>query len=137
MGNLMTRYFRGGQDGFIGGHYAIWPEGIGDYEPNLPARKIGNRNAVALIKDKSMHGNANYRKLVDYLKQIQQKEEDKERRLLTKELAKVSPEFVDVNLKNQIIQAINDGEFGMAYTLIIKRKQTLQQIKMELASKHF
>ena len=137
MGNLMTRYFRGGQDGFIGGHYAIWPEGIGDYEPNLPARKIGNRNAVALLKDKSMHGNANYRKLVDYLKQIQQKEEDKERRLLTKELAKVSPEFVDVNLKNQIIQAINDGEFGMAYTLIIRRKQTLQQIKTELASKHF
>lgn len=137
MGNLMTRYFRGGQDGFIGGHYAIWPEGIGDYEPNLPARKIGNRNAVALLKDKSMHGNANYRKLVDYLKQVQQKEEDKERRLLTKELAKVSPEFVDVNLKNQIIQAINDGEFGMAYTLIIKRKQTLQQIKTELASKHF
>lgn len=135
--NLMTRYFRGGQEGFIGGHYAIWPEGIGKYDPNLPARKVGNRNAVALLKEKSTHGNANYKKLIDYLKQIQQKEENKERRLLTKELAKVQPEFVDANLKNQIIQAIDDGEFGIAYTLILRRKETLQQIKTELASNHF
>ena len=70
MENLMTRYFRGGQDGFIGGHYAIWPEGISNYAPNLPARKVGNRNAIALLKEKSVHGNANYKKLVDYLKQI-------------------------------------------------------------------
>lgn len=137
MGNIETRWFRGGQEGFIGGHYAIWYNGLAKQPANLVARKVGIRNAYSILSQKSTHKNASYRKLIDYLKQIQQKEEDKEIRLLTNELGKTSSEFVDDNLRAQVQRAISEGEFGIAYTLILRRAETLKSIQEEMKKSEF
>jgi hypothetical protein len=75
--NLIKTAFRGGQDGFINGRYAVWQKGLTQEidnkivtEPNLYATKVGTRNAIALLKTKSLHGNAMYKKFLDHLYKV-------------------------------------------------------------------
>ena len=135
--NLMAKQFRGGDKGFIEGHYAVWQNGIRPYRPNLKASEAGKRNAIALLKTKSTHFNSDFSRLIDYLKKIQQKEENKERNMLYQELNRVSAEFVDDKLKASVRRAIDNGDFGIAYELIIRRKETLKKIRSEMSKSQF
>ena len=70
--NLLA--FRGGEDGFISNHYAVWQSGLYNGEkqeaPNLWAVKAGVRVSMAALKTQSLHGNAVFRKLIDFLWKI-------------------------------------------------------------------
>lgn len=135
--NLMAKQFRGGSKGFLESHYAVWPGGLGDHAPNVRATTVGNKNAMALLKTKSIHGNSSYNQLLIYLKKIQQKEENKERSFLTQELNRVAPELVDDNLQMAVKKAIDNGDFGIAYTLLLRRKDKLKQLKREIVKSQF
>lgn len=135
--NLMAKQFRGGEKGFLESHYAVWQNGLGEHVPNIRATKTGVRNAMSMLKNKSTHGNSSYQQLLSHLQKIQQKEENKERTFLLQELGRVSQEFVDIDLKNQIHTAIDNGDFGIAYTLITRRKDNLQSLRKEINSSHF
>lgn len=143
--NLIKTAFRGGKDGFINGHYAIWQNGLSQEidgevvtEPNLYAKKIGIRNAITLLKTKSLHGNAMYRKFLDHLKMVQLQEEQNEIDYLTQRFNYIkNNNLLNDSFFNPIQRAIQNRDVGSAYTLLTTKIEDLTELQRELKSSHF
>ena len=128
--NLLA--FRGGEDGFVGNHYAIWQSGLSGDASNLWAVRAGVRTSVAALKNHSTHGNAIYKQLIDFLWKIQRQEETKEKDWISKKEAQLSQFGIESQYQQAIQGAINRKEFGLAYTLMTQANQDLKELTREL-----
>ena len=137
-GNLLQTAFRGGQNGFIGEHYAIWERGLGEQSPNLYALKVGTRVAQQLLSSKRpTHGNAIYGQFLNHLKTIQSKEADKENRYLMKKFYQLGQVFNDQRYLSAINSALASEDYGAVYTLITDKKKDIEEMRRELKSNKF
>ena len=132
--NLLA--FRGGQQGFVANHYAVWQSGLDEEGPNLWARRAGIRTSVAALDMHSMHGNSTYRQLLDFLWKIQQQEELKEESWIKKRAQQFSASGVQSEYLAQINKAIDNKEYGLAYTLMTQANKDLAELKRELGKKN-
>lgn len=128
--NLLA--FRGGEAGFIGNHYAIWQSGLGGEEANLWAKRAGIRTSIAALNSHSIHGNAVYKQLIDFLWKIQKQEEDKEELWINNKLTQFSSSGIEPEYLEQVRRAVADQEYGLAYTLMTQAHKDLDELKREL-----
>lgn len=132
--NLLA--FRGGDGGFISNRYAIWQSGLYNgekqEEPNLWAVKAGVRVSIAALKTQSLHGNAVFRKLVDFLWKIQKQEEEKEGVWMQQKRQQFSQFGIEPAYWNQIEKAIGNKEYGLAYTLMTQANKDIKELQREL-----
>ena len=128
--NLLA--FRGGSEGFVGNHYSVWQSGLSGDEPNLWAVKAGTRTSIAALRTHSMHGNSTYKQLLDFLWKIQQQEEDKEREWIKQKNQQFVQSGVKFEYQTQVQRAIDNKEYGLAYTLMTQVNKDLKELQREI-----
>ena len=128
--NLLA--FRGGEKGFVGSHYAVWQDGLNGEEPNQWAKRAGISTSIAALRTHSEHGNAIYRQLTDFLWKIQKQEKEKELDWIQEKLNAFKSSGMELNYTKQIQAAIDNGEIGLAYTLLTQANKNLQELKSEI-----
>lgn len=136
--NLLKTAFRGGEKGFVSGHYAIWERGLGEHAPNGYALKVGTRVAEQLLSSKrSTHGNAIYGQFLSHLKNIQAKEAGKEGRYLMRKFYQLEQVFNDQQYLSAINSALANEDYGAVYTLITDKHKDIKEMRRELKSNKF
>ena len=128
--NLMA--FRGGEKGFVGNYYAVWQRKLDGDDPNPWAVRAGVRTSVSALRSHSNHGNAIYKQLLDFLWKIQRQEENKERDWIIKKNQQIAGFGMESDYQKQIQRAIDNREYGLAYTLLTQFNKDLKELQNEL-----
>lgn len=134
--NLMGASF-GGAGSFMTHGYAIWRDGLGGDSPNRYAVQQGDTYAERMFYIRSMHELAAYRQFIDYLKLICEKEAEKERRMVKTKLEKMRPYIPTQNTLTVIERAIEDNNFGLAYTFLTNLNESVEDWLKEMNRPHF
>ena len=129
--------FSGGTS-FMSNGYVIWRNGLAGQEPNWFGVKQGSTYVDKMFYIRSMDQRSSYYHFLSYLETIQKKEADKERAYLDLKLQKMRQNPLQKNRVEAIQRAVDDNNFGAAYTLMLNLDQDLKDLKRELTeSKHF
>lgn len=128
--------FSGGTS-FMSNGYAIWRNGLADDEPNWLAKQQGETYIDRMFYIRSLDQRASFYKFVTFLRQVQRKEAKKERAFIELKLKSMNLDTLEPARFNAIQKAIDAGQFGLAYTLITERGQSIQELKEELKKAHF
>lgn len=128
--------FSGGTS-FMSNGYVIWRKGLAGDEPNWLAKQQGETYIDRMFYIRSLDQRASFYKFVTFLRQIQYKEEKKERAFIELKLKSMNLDTLEPARFNSIQKAIDAGQFGLAYTLITERGQSIQELKEELKKAHF
>ena len=136
---LKNGYF-GGSTSFMTNGYVIWQKGLagddGKRMPNPYAIKQGNTYVQRMLYVRSKDVRSSFYKLIEYLKQIQRKESKKEKDFIIFQLKNSS--INTLSKQYQAIQtAINNDNFGMAYTLLLKTSEEYKELVEEFHSGKF
>lgn len=130
-------YRFGGGTSFMSNGYAIWQRGLGDDEPNWLAKQQGNTYIERMFYTRSLDQRSSFYKFTQFLSQIQQKEAEKERKYIELKLTSMKLNILDPERYQAISKAIYNNQFGLAYTLLLERGQSIKELKEELGKKHF
>jgi intergrase/recombinase len=84
-----------------------------------------------------MHELAAYRQFIDYLKLVCEKEAEKERRMVKTKLEKMRPYIPTQNTLTVIERAIEDNNFGLAYTFLTNLNESVEDWLKEMNRPHF
>ena len=128
--------FSGGTS-FMSNGYAIWRNGLADDEPNWLAKQQGETYIDRMFYIRSLDQRASFYKFVTFLRQVQYKEAKKERAFIELKLKSMNLDTLEPARFNAIQKALDAGQFGLAYTLITERGQSIQELKEELKKAHF
>lgn len=129
--------FSGGTS-FMSNGYVIWRNGLAGQEPNWFGVKQGSTYIDRMFYIRSLDQRSSYYHFLSYLEAIQKKEADKERAYLDLKLQKMRQNPLQKNRVEAIQRAVDDNNFGAAYTLMLNLDQDLEDLKRELTeSKHF
>lgn len=135
----------GGGTSFMSNHYAIWYTGLLNGEgpgkkdqPNRFAVQQGRSYVNRMFDSISTRKNSSFSKFVDYLNAIQRKEADKEARLIAVQINKIRGS--NSELPRNVVaakEAVKDGKFGLAYTILLRTEEELDALEREIKSNHF
>lgn len=127
----------GGKGSFMTNYYSIWYTGLDGEAPNWYGVRQGNTYASRMFDIKSMDVRASFYKFYTYLLQIASKEAQKERAMVEQYLNKAKTQGLDQQQINAIQRAIDDDNFGMAYTLLLKTKEEYSELVREFKGGKF
>lgn len=128
--------FSGGTS-FMSNGYAIWRHGLGDDEANWIAKQQGDTYIERMFYTRSLDQRSSFYKFTQFLSQIQQKEAEKEQKYIELKLTSMKLNTLDPDRYQAISKAIYNNQFGLAYTLLLERGQSIKELKEELEKKHF
>ena len=128
--------FSGGTS-FLSNGYVIWRNGLAGQEPNYFARQQGGTYVNRMFYTRSLDTRSSFYQFTHYLAQIQQKEADKERAYLNLKLEKMRTNPIQRDRIQAIQRAVDDNNFGLAYTLMLDLDTSIDELKRELQSSHF
>ena len=137
MGLERNSYRFSGGTSFMSNGYVIWKQGLDGDEPNWLAKQQGNAYIQRMFYDRSLDQRASFFKFTEYLQQIEQKEANKERKLIELKLQQMNLLKVDPQRYNAVQRAIYNNQFGLAYTLLLDFDTSIDELKEELKSSHF
>ena len=137
MSSERDSYRFGGGTSFMSNGYVIWKQGLDGDEPNWLAKQQGNTYIQRMFYDRSLDQRASFFKFTEYLQQIEQKEANKERKLIELKIQQMNLFKVDPQRYNAVQRAIYNNQFGLAYTLLLDFDTSIEDLKEELKSSHF
>lgn len=121
----------GGAGSFMTNYYAIWRKGLDEEPPNWYGVKQGETYAQRMFYDKSMAPQSSFYKFYSYLRVIANKEAQKERAMLEQHINNVYKNGLNGSQLQAIQKAVDQDNFGMAYTLILKSKEEYEELVRE------
>ena len=127
----------GGGTSFMSNGYVIWRKGLADDEANWLAKHQGETYIDRMFYIRSLDWRSSFYKFITFLNQIQYKEAKKERQFIELKLQSMELDVLEPERYNSVRRAIDDGQFGLAYTLLTERNQSIQELKEELKKSHF
>lgn len=117
--------------------YVIWRNGLDGEDPNWLAKQQGTTYVDRMFYDRSLDQRSSFYKFTEFLSRIQQKEANKERNYINLKLEKMRTNILEKERIPVVQRAIDDGKFGLAYTLLLDLDTSIQELKRELASNRF
>ena len=117
--------------------YVIYVNGLDGYEPNWYATHQGDTYMFRLFDKRSTDNRSSYYKFTSYLYKIAQQAAGNEKAYLTQKIEQLRSTEIDVDYLDKIQAALEAGQYGAAYTLLMRRDKDLQRLKEEIASKRF
>ena len=128
--------FSGGTS-FMSNGYVIWTNGLAGDEPNWFGVKQGSTYVDRMFYTRSLDQRSSFYEFVSYLSKIQEKESQKERTYLNLKIEKMRSNILEKERIPAIQRAIDDNNFGLAYTLLLDLDTSISELKRELASNKF
>lgn len=140
--------FRGNipEPSFMRNGYAIWTTGLKDLnssnpirKPNVFAKKQGETYVNRMFYLKSLDKRSSYYQLLEYLGKIGLKEAEKEQVLIQSIIDKqIKSNGGQINDRLAAVQrAIQNKEFGMAYTLLLENEEEFETFQKDFSKKGF
>lgn len=117
--------------------YVIWRNGLDGEDPNWLAKQQGTTYVDRMFYDRSLDQRSSFYKFTEFLLRIQQKEANKERNYINLKLEKMRTNILEKERIPVVQRAIDDGKFGLAYTLLLDLDTSIQELKRELTSNRF
>lgn len=117
--------------------YVIWRNGLDGEDPNWLAKQQGTTYVDRMFYDRSLDQRSSFYKFTEFLSRIQQKEANKERNYINLKLEKMRTNILEKERIPVVQRAIDDGKFGLAYTLLLDLDTSIQELKRELVSNRF
>lgn len=137
---LSNGYF-GGSGSFMTNGYAIWQKGLagddGKRYPNPYAVWQGNTHVQRMLYARSLDSRSSFYEFISYLERLQKKEADKERRFIEYSLSSSPLVKIDSKQYQAIQTAVNNDNFGMAYTLLLKTEEEYSKLVEEFRNGKF
>ena len=121
----------GGAGSFLTNYYAIWRKGLNEELPNPYGVKQGETYAKRMFYNRSMDPRASFYKFYNYLIAIAEKEANKEREFVEKELERMGRNGLTSKHLQAAERAIKDDNFGMAYSLMLRNEEEYNQLVKE------
>lgn len=121
----------GGAGSFLTNYYAIWRKGLNEELPNPYGVKQGETYAQRMFYNRSMDPRASFYKFYNYLIAIAEKEANKEREFVEKELERMGRNGLTSKHLQAAERAIKDDNFGMAYSLMLRNEEEYNQLVKE------
>lgn len=121
----------GGAGSFLTNYYAIWRKGLNEELPNFYGVKQGETYANRMFYNRSMDPRASFYKFYNYLIAIAEKEANKEREFVEKELERMGRNGLTSKHLQAAERAIKDDNFGMAYSLMLRNEEEYNQLVKE------
>ena len=129
--------FSGGTS-FMSNGYVIWKNGLAEQEPNWFAVQQGSTYVNKMFYSRSLDQRSSFYQFTKFLLQIQQKEAQKERTFINLKLEKMRENILEKARVPAIQRAVDDDNFGAAYTLMMNLETSIGELKRELTqSPHF
>lgn len=126
--------FNGGTS-FMSNGYVIWKDGLGKYpKPNWFAVKQGESYVQKMFYTRSLDQRSSFFQFTNFLTAIQQKEEAKERNYINSKLEKMRNNIFEKERIIAVQRAIDDNNFGAAYSLLLDLDTSIQELKREFFS---
>lgn len=134
---MSDKYRFSGGTSFMSNGYAIWYQGLSKDDPNWLAVQQGKTYTKRMFYDRSLDQRSSFYEFTQFLLKIQQKEANKERRYIELKLQSMQLSRTEPDRYRAVWNAINSGQFGLAYTLLTERNQSIKELKEELKKSHF
>lgn len=128
--------FNGGTS-FMSNGYVIWNDGLSGQEPNWFAVSQGNTYARKMFYTRSLDVRSSFFQFANFLTKIQTKEANKERTYLNLKLEKMRSNPLQAQRIQAVSRAVDEDNFGLAYTLLLDLDTSIEELKRELQSSHF
>lgn len=128
--------FSGGTS-FMSNGYVIWKKGLAGEDPNWLAKQQGSTYIDRMFYTRSMDQRASFYAFVQFLSQIVEKEAAKERRFVELKLQSMRLNVLDPDHWSAVQRAIDNDQFGLAYTLLLDLDTSISELRDELNRSHF
>ena len=128
--------FSGGTS-FMSNGYVIWKNGLAGEDPNWLAKQQGSTYVDRMFYTRSMDQRSSFYAFVQFLNQIVEKEATKERRFVELKLHSMRLNILDPDRWSAVWRAIDNDQFGLAYTLLLDLDTSISELRDELNRSHF
>lgn len=134
---MSGKYRFSGGTSFMSNGYVIWQQGLSKDDPNWLAVQQGKTYAERMFYDRSLDQRSSFYEFTQFLLKIQQKEANKERNYINLKLEQMKSNIFQSSRVSAVQNALNDNNFGAAYTLLLSLDKSIEELKEEFSKTHF